>query len=194
MARPMLSQIAMQLVPDAAPRERLLTSIESDDKNFADRRGDSSNAATDIGTGSSNSWRMMIGAIIGALLLSTAILFTGLFTHKDGQLEWPRFIKARTRSLAAGPDAVATPAPIIVQLSPEMVRVTAISLGHPRLAVINGQTLSEGESVTVSKSNDAVALTLRVVKISDGRIDLTDGKNLFSARIVIQGAGQLTPR
>jgi hypothetical protein len=136
----------------------------------------------------------MIGAIIGALLLSTAILFTGLFTHKDRHIEWPRFIKARTRSLAAGPDAVATPAPIIVQLSPEMVRVTAISLGHPRLAVINGQTLSEGESVTVSKSNDAVALTLRVVKISDGRIDLTDGKNLFSARIVIQGAGQLTPR
>ena len=66
-----------------------------------------------------------------------------------------------------------------------MVRVSAIALGHPRLAVINGKTIAEGDRVTLQAPNAAVALILRVVKIGDGSIDLSDGTKLFSAQLTI---------
>ena len=66
-----------------------------------------------------------------------------------------------------------------------MVRVSAIALGHPRLAVINGKTVTEGDSVTLQAPNSPVALILRIQKIGDGAIDMTDGKQLFSAQLSI---------
>ena len=74
---------------------------------------------------------------------------------------------------------------MVVQLSTDVIRVTAIALGHPRLAVINGRSVTEGDTVTVHTPNHAVAVTLRVVKIADGRIDLTDGTQTVSARLVV---------
>jgi hypothetical protein len=73
----------------------------------------------------------------------------------------------------------------VIQLSADMVRVSAIALGHPRLAVINGKTVTEGDSVPLQAPNSSVALILRVVKIGDGSIDLSDGKQMFSAQLTI---------
>ena len=72
-----------------------------------------------------------------------------------------------------------------VQLSADMVRVSAIALGHPRLAVINGKTVTEGDSITLQVPNATLALILRVAKIGDGSIDLSDGKQMFSAQLTI---------
>ena len=66
-----------------------------------------------------------------------------------------------------------------------MVRVSAIALGHPRLAVINGKTVTEGESVILQAPNSSLALILRVNRIGDGAIELSDGKQLFSAQLTI---------
>lgn len=66
-----------------------------------------------------------------------------------------------------------------------MVRISSISLGHPRLAVINDETVAEGDNVTVQTPDSSVAVTLRVTKIGDGWIDFTDGKQMFSAKLVI---------
>ena len=134
---------------------------------------------------SGNSRWLFIGALIGAILLSVGGIVFQQYRDKNGErLHFPTFIKARTQSLgAAGTDAA--PAPIVIHLSADMVRVSAIALGHPRLAVINGKTVTEGDNVVLQSPGSAVALILRVAKIGDGAIELTDGKQLFSAQLTI---------
>jgi len=95
------------------------------------------------------------------------------------------FIKARTRDLAAAPASAASPAPIVIELSNDMVRVSAISLGHPRLAIINGKAVTEGDAVTLQAPKSSIGVTLRIVRIGDGSIDLSDGRKMFSARLTI---------
>lgn len=134
---------------------------------------------------SGNSRWLFIGALIGAMLLSVGGIVFRQYRHANGEpLHLPTFVKARTQSLAAA-GTNAMPAPITVQLSADMIRVSAIALGHPRLAVINGKTVTEGDSVTLQAPNSPVALILRIQKIGDGSIELTDGKQLFSAQLTI---------
>jgi hypothetical protein len=68
--------------------------------------------------------------------------------------------------------------------------VSAIALGHPRLAVINGRSVAEGDSITVHTPSHAVAVTLRVVKIADGRISLTDGTQVITTRLTVPAPAQ----
>ena len=135
---------------------------------------------------SGNGRWIYIGLLSGAMIISIGGLIFGRHAQKEGdRFNFPTFVKARTQSLADGPGSAAPPAPIVVELSADMVRVSAIALGHPRLAVINGKTVTEGDSVTLQAPNASVALILRVVKIGDGSIDLSDGKKMFSARLYI---------
>jgi hypothetical protein len=68
--------------------------------------------------------------------------------------------------------------------------VTAISLGHPRLAIINGQQVAEGEWITVHTPVASVALSLKVLRIGDGRIDLSDGTQEITARLELPPPAQ----
>ena len=120
---------------------------------------------------SGNSRWIFIGALIGAMLLSVGGIIFSRHAQKEGdRFDFPTFIKARTNGLAM-PGSGEPPAPIVVQLSADMVRVSAIALGHPRLAVINGKTVTEGDSITLQVPNATLALILRVAKIGDGSID-----------------------
>jgi len=135
-------------------------------------------------TMSGNSRWLFIGAMIGAMLLSIGGIIATHYHSTNGQpMHLPTFIKARTQSLATGSGAA--PAPIVVQLNAEMVKVSAIALGHPRLAVINGKTVTEGDHVTVRAPDSSVALILQVSKIGDGMIEFSDGKQFFSAQLTI---------
>jgi hypothetical protein len=176
----------MQLVPSQIPPQRLLSSVEAQESTSTEAASDSPFVLRGAGVMSGNARWVFIGAIIGALLFSIGgIIFSRQMGKKSERFNVPIFIRARTKSLTDGPGSTATPAPIVVELSPEMVRVSAIALGHPRLAVINGKTVTEGDSVTLQAPNASVALILRVVKIGDGSINLSDGKKMFSARLHI---------
>jgi hypothetical protein len=176
----------MQLVPSPIRPERLLCSMDAEETISAEVASDSPLVLKGGGTMSSNASWVFIGAMMGALLLSICGIIFGRHALKEGdRLNFPTFIKARTQSLVDSPGSAATPAPIVIQLSADMVRVSAIALGHPRLAVINGKTVAEGDSVTLQAPNSSVALILRVIKIGDGSIDLSDGKKMFSARLTI---------
>ena len=158
--------------------------MDAPEKTRAPDVSDSPFVLKGAGMMSGNSRWIFIGALIGAMLLSVGgIVFTH-YRDKNGEsLRLPTFVKARTQTLAG--ESGAPPAPIIIQLSADMVRVSAIALGHPRLAVINGKTVTEGEQVPLQAPNSAVALILRIVRIGDGSIDLTDGKQMFSAKLTI---------
>ena len=176
----------MQLVPNQMPPERLLSSMEAQESTSTETASDSPFVLKGAGMMSGNGRWIYIGLLIGAMLISIVGFIFGRHGEKEGdRFRFPTFIKARTQSLTDSPVSAATPAPIVVQLSADMVRVSAIALGHPRLAVINGKTVTEGDSVTLQAPNASVALILRIVKIGDGSIELSDGKKMFSARLHI---------
>ena len=175
----------MQLVPNQIPPERLITSMDVQESRSVEDGSDSPFVLKGAGMMSGNGRWMFVGAIMGAMLLSIGGIIFSRHAQKERDESGPTFVKARTHSLAAGPGSAATPAPIVIQLSADMIRVSAIALGHPRLAVINGKTVAEGDGVTLQAPNSAVALILRVVKIGDGSIDLSDGTKMFSAQLTI---------
>ena len=175
----------MQLVPNQIPPERLITSMEAQERTPVVEVSDSPFVLKGAGMMSGNSRWIFIGSMIGAILLSVGgIIFTHYRDKDSERLHFPTFIKARTNNVAALGSNEPAPA-IVIRLSADMVRVSAIALGHPRLAVINGKTVTEGDSVALQAPNSAVALILRVVKIGDGSIELSDGKQIFSAQLTI---------
>jgi hypothetical protein len=94
-----------------------------------------------------------------------------------------RFLAVRTHKIAEHNSPADVGSLLKVQLSPELIRVTAIALGHPRLAIINGNEVMEGDTVTVKGYGGTVSVTLTVVKISEGKIDLTDGTRVITTRL-----------
>ena len=83
-----------------------------------------------------------------AALFIFALTFAQHAGNQSNRFDFPIFIKARTRDLAAGPACAASPAPIMIELSNDMVRVSAISLGHPRLAINEGRKIETVALVT----------------------------------------------
>ena len=175
----------MQLVPNQIPPERLICSMEAQESTSTEAAADSPFVLKGAGMMSGNGRWIYIGLLIGAMIISIGGLIFGRHMQNERErFSFPTFIKARTDHLA-GPGSTEPPAPIVIQLSADMVRVSAIALGHPRLAVINGRTVAEGDNVTLQAPNSAVALVLRVMKIGDGSIDLSDGTKMFSAHLTI---------
>ena len=184
----------MRLAPNSMPEPRLISSLYVEDTAPLERRSDSPLAEKGA-TVSSNKRGWMYAGIIGAMVFSIIAFIFGRSAGTDGeQPDFRMFVKARTHSLAASPHSAETPAPVIVQLSADVLRVSAIALGHPRLAIVNGKPVSEGDTIVVHTPTRSIALTLRVVKISDGRIDLSDGSKVFSARLTLAPPTQATPR
>ena len=171
----MLLRRLMQLVPNQTPPRRLIYSMDAQDIPSVQQSPDSP----------SGRWKYIAIGIGLVLICATAIIFGWPASEPGKRFGVGNFIKARTQSLATARDSSEVPAPIVIQLSTDMIRVSAISLGHPRLAVINGETVAEGEQVRLETPKSPVSLTLRVVRIGDGWIDLSDGKRIFSARLTI---------
>lgn len=140
---------------------------------------------------SGNTRSLIIGMGIGALLVSFAGHVYNNHQRAIGAepLSLKRFLQARTHTVSASSQAVIPPAPIIVQIDERLIHVSAIALGHPRLAVINGQTVAEGDYVKVRAANPAVTASLRVVKIGEGRIDLSDGIQTITTQLSISSPG-----
>lgn len=70
-------------------------------------------------------------------------------------------------------------APAPPKISADSISVTAISLGQPRLAIVNGKQLAEGDEVV------AAATRLRIVKISDGEVELSSGTQVVMAHLAV---------
>src|SRR5205085_4459060 len=118
---------SMQLVPNQFPPERLIASMGANERTAPVDTPDSPFVPKGAAAMSDTSRWLFIGVLIGGMLLSVGGI---VFTHyrgKNGQpLQLPTFIKARKQSLATGSGAA--PAPIDVQLSADMVQVSAIAL------------------------------------------------------------------
>jgi hypothetical protein len=85
--------------------------------------------------------------------------------------------------LSGGTHPSTPPMPIAVQLNADLIQVTSIALGHPRLAVINGKQVTEGEAIAVHTPTRSVTISLRVLEISDHQVKLSDGTQVVTAHL-----------
>jgi hypothetical protein len=128
---------------------------------------------------SGNGRAIFVGIVVGAGILSIlGLTYTRYQSHKRQREAGAR---AAAITMPNTPPAESPVAPASILTS--QIHVSAISLGEPRLAIVNGKQVVEGESITVSIPGQSTTARLRVVKIADGRIDLSDGNQVITARL-----------
>lgn len=183
----------MRLIPRTLPERHLLSSMEPEPAQ-TDQSSEEIDSPFELKGSrifSGNGRAIFLGILAGGLLISAAgFAFIRHERAKQEAFAIPKLLHVATRSVSASPDTITSPAPMVVQISADLIHVSAIALGHPRLAVINGRSVAEGDSITVHTPSHAVAVTLRVVKIADGRISLTDGTQIITTRFTVPAPAQ----
>src|ERR1700682_4111481 len=162
----------MHLIPSRMPPPRLLSSAARDVSETL-QPIDDSNVHFKLKGESllfGNIRAILVGIAVGGILLwGAGALFDRYHGLKQDEMHVSKVLRVVTSGVSGPPHSNATPRPVIVQIDSDLLRVSAIVLGHPRLAVINGRSVAEGDNLVVHAPTRAVAITLHVLSISDGR-------------------------
>lgn len=178
----------MHLVPSKMPEPQLLSSLAPDTREtpLSNEEIDSPFALGGARIFTGNGRAIFVGFFIAAVIICIAgSIFHRRHRLREDEVAVPTVLPAVTQGVFSSTRSDSTPLPLVVQIEASVLHVSSIVLGHPRLAVINGRTVTEGDSIVVHIPTRAVALTLRVLKISDGHIDLSDGTQVITARLSI---------
>ena len=174
----------MQVIPNIKPTPRLLDTAAVEVRSSG-AAVDSKHRLKRAGSFGGNGRAIFIGLLLGALVVTAAGYFS---QHRDSAehhlASVRRFFAVRTSTVFVEKPDPGKAGPIRVEIHPSMLRVTAIALGHPRLAIINGKEVTEGDSLTLNSPDGSVSVTLRIVNIVEGRIELTDGTKVMTAPFV----------
>jgi hypothetical protein len=171
----------MRLVPHDTPAPRLLqTALERRERLS---QGDQAGLGLTTGSRFSGKDRAFFVAIVLGAILLCFIAFT----------RWRQRAGAHPARADARPLPVSTS--IVAaepngKISADQIHVSAISLGNPRMAIINGRLVGEGETITLHPAGAPAAVSLRVRKISDGEIELSDGAQVIKARLTLAPASK----
>lgn len=169
--------IAMRILWKSSPSPRLLNTVASD---VAGNKAEPPTGRFSLKSASlfsGNGRAIFVGIIVGAAILSILGIF--YTRHQSEKRQREADAPAITTSNPSSAESAGPPAPILAS----QIHVSAISLGEPRLAIVNGKQVTEGESITISIPDQPTAVSLRVVKIADGRIDLSNGTQVITARL-----------
>ena len=177
----------MRLISQQTPTPRLLSTVVPEVREKPAERVSVRSRLKSVSLFSGNGRAIFLGLIFGAILISTVGI---LYERRQAAREQA---EKERKMLPVSTHSISPPAPIVIKISADLIHVTAISLGHPRLAIINGRQLSEGEQVIVHPPSANVAVALRVLKISDGLIELSDGTQLITARLEIPPGSRPKP-
>jgi hypothetical protein len=190
----MLRPDVMRVISQTTPAPRLLNTVVPELREKKAEKPSMRSRLKGASLFSGNGRAIFIGIILGAVVLSTiAVFYSRYQAARRHDEERRKLLAVTTHSISAPAQPEAKPAPIVVNISADMIHVTAISLGHPRLAIINGQQATEGDRITIHTPTASVAVTLRVLKIYDGRIDLSDGTQVITVRLEIPSAPRYKP-
>ena len=169
----------MRIISQKTPAPRLLVTVVPEVRERPPECVSMKSRLKSASLFSGNGRAIFIGIALGAILLSLISFF---YVRRQAIL---RRAEQERKLLVVSTHSISPPEPIIVKISADLIHVTAISLGHPRLAIINGQLRGEGEQITLQMPTVPVAVTLQVVKIADGTIQLTDGTQTITARLEV---------
>jgi hypothetical protein len=174
----------MRIVSHTTPAPQLLkTALEQ-----RERPPEGEQAGSDPTTDSSFSGKdraIFAAVVLGAVLLCVlAIIHWRQKTAAHPVRNDVKLPAVSTRSVSEAP---------VVKTAAYQIHVSAISLGNPRMAIINGLLVGEGEQITLHPPAAPVAVTLQVRKISDGEIELSDGVQVIKARLELAPASKRKP-
>jgi hypothetical protein len=169
----------MRLISPKTPAPRLLSTVVPHFREKPPERVSMRSRLKTVSLFTGNGRAIFLGLIAGAVLIcAVGILYKRQQVARQHAEQERKMVAVSTQS-------VSRPEPIVIQISADLIHVTAISLGHPRLATINGRNVAEGEYLKIRTPTANVAVTLRVLKISDGRIELSNGPQLITAQLEI---------
>ena len=172
----------MQVIPNVKPSPRLLTSVAAEVRGGPQSLSKASGHKLKRSRSLGNGRAIFLGLLLGVMAVSgVAYLWQSPESTEHHMASVRRFIAVRTQKVSTPVARSENTASVIVQIHPSMLRVTAIALGHPRLAIINGEEVTEGDSITLKTRGGGTSVTLRVVNIVEGRIELTDGTHVVTA-------------
>jgi hypothetical protein len=166
----------MRVLSHQLPTPRLLSTVVPESRERPPERNSIRSRLKGVSLFSGNGRAIFVGMAVGAVLLCAVSI---LYVRRHAAL---RRAEEATKVLSV---SFSPSKPIDVKIGPDLIHISAISLGNPRLAIINGHLVSEGEQVAVTAAPSTVAVTLRVIKISDGTIQLTDGTQVVTARLEV---------
>jgi hypothetical protein len=167
----------MRLISQKTPAPRLLSTVVPELRERPPERVSIRSRLKTVSLFSGNGRAIFLGLVLGAILIcAVGVLYARHLAAR-------RHVEEERKLMAVSTHSISPPEPIMIKISADLIHVTAISLGHPRLAIINGQQLGEGEQITIHTPTANIAVALRVLKISDGRIELSDGSQVITARL-----------
>lgn len=178
----------MRLIPSKMPEPKLISSVvpEAEEKPSLGEGAEWPFALGGSRLFAGHGRAILAGIAAGAVVISIAgTIFHRQHHLKAEEVAVPKVLSVATRKVFGSSRSEATPVPMVVQIDADVLRISAIVLGHPRLAVINGRTVAEGDTIVVHTPARAVAVTLRVLKISEGQVKLSDGTQVVMARLSI---------
>ena len=166
----------MRLIRKSSPSPRLLNTVVPEVAASKVEIPPGKTALKGASLFSGNGRAIFVGIVVGAAILS--ILGITYTRHQSQK----RQREAGVRAAVTTPNISPAESPFLpASILTSQIRVSAISLGEPRLAIVNGKQVTEGENITVSIPGRLTTARLRVVKIADGRVDLSDGTQLITA-------------
>lgn len=172
----------MQVIPNVKPSPRLLSSVAADVRSSEDPPSGVSRHKLKRAGSFGNGRAIWFGLLLGALVVSGTTYFWHSPESAEHQLaSVRRFLAVRTQRVSTIVVPSESTGALSVRIHPSMLRVTAIALGHPRLAIINGKEVTEGDAITLKTPDGGITVTLRIVNIVEGRIELTDGTHVVTA-------------
>jgi hypothetical protein len=121
----------------------------------------------------------------GQRLLVLLLIFLGLAISAAGTIYW---IQSRNFPVvvAISPPDSRDKDPLdnrgaLIPLSPDLLHVTSIALGNPRLTIVNGKRLAEQDWLVVKTPQGEASV--RVVLIQDGLVRFKHGGETIDARL-----------
>ena len=117
--------------------------------------------------------------------LMVLITLLGLATFATGAIYWYQtrhfpVVVAISPPEARDKDAFGKPGALI-PIDPEMLHVTSIALGNPRLTIVNGKRLAEQDWLVVKTPSGEAGV--RVISIQDGLVKFMHGGETIDAHL-----------
>jgi hypothetical protein len=119
-------------------------------------------------------------ALIGGIAL-VLILVAGGAIYWIQSERYPVVVTIGVPDRGASGDPLANRPGPLVPVKPEMLHVSSIALGNPRLAIVNGKRLAENDWLVVSTPLGAASV--RVSQIEDGVVRFRHGGETISAKL-----------